>query len=351
MFFVLFLLHGSTLGKASSDANINKTPRSPLHLAARMGSIETIQQLLDTGTTIDAADEQHRTALHHATAVGQSKTVAFLLDHGADPNAQADLNITPLHLAAMGGKTEIAGLLTRRGARVSSRTRQGLTSLHLAADDRMVNCLVDAGADINALSDQGLTPLHTARQSSVARALLDRGADLRIRTPRGQTAMELASVESLETVGGFAIHSVMLGRLRGLLGQMPLSITNISESPIEQVVVTALSPACAITITPPAVPIIQSGERVNLTMTMTRNSDLAEGEHRIDLTFSANHHHVGQIDLRVDTRMHETPGDKGMIRLAKGNLRPAPSRWQYLAYAAVPILVLVGWWFLRRREP
>jgi hypothetical protein len=273
---------------------------------------------------IDIQDGAQRTALHHATAAGEEKAVALLLDHGADPNAPSALNITPLHLAAMAGKTEVAGLLTRRGARVNSRTIQGMTPLHLAADDRMVNCLVDAGADINSRSEEGLTPL--------------------------QTAMELASVESLEQVGGLAIHSVMLGRLRGLLGQMPLSITNISHNPIEHVVIIGQSPACAMTVTPPEILKIQSGERVNLTLTMIRNSDLAEGEHRIDLAFSANHRPLGQIDLRVDTRMHETPGDKGMIRLAKGNLRPAPGQWQYLAYIAVPVLVLVAWWRFRRRE-
>lgn len=347
--WVLLVLHGVTFNMVVTCGAFAET-MTALHKAVLNGANAEIEPLLLSGVAIDAQDEQQRSALHYATAMGAAKTVAFLLDHGADPNALALLDLTPLHLAAMLGKTEIAGLLTRRGARVNSRTIQGMTPLHFAADDGVVRSLIDAGAEINSTNLLGLTPLHTARRSAVARALLDRGADLRMRTPRGQTAMELASVESLEKVAGLAVHSVMLGRLRGLLGQMPLSITNISANVIEQVIVIAQSPACSISVTPAEVAQIQSGERIDLTLTMIRNSDLAEGEHRIDLTFATNHERKGQIDLRVDTRMHETPEDRGMIRLAKGNLRPAPSRWHYMGYLVVPILVLVSWWLVRRRK-
>ena len=54
-------------------------------------------------------------------------------------------------------------------------------------------------------------------------------------------------------------------------------------------------------------------------------------------------------DLKVDTTMSVTPEDRGMIRLAKGQMRPAPSRWSYLVYAIAPLLVIGAWLFLRRR--
>jgi hypothetical protein len=38
-----------------------------------------------------------------------------------------------------------------------------------------------------------------------------------------------------------------------------------------------------------------------------------------------------------------------MIRLAKGTLRPASSRWFYLVYASAPLLVVAAWLFFRRR--
>jgi hypothetical protein len=40
-----------------------------------------------------------------------------------------------------------------------------------------------------------------------------------------------------------------------------------------------------------------------------------------------------------------------MIRLAKSQVRPVSSRWFYLAYASVPLLVVAAWLFLRRRVP
>ena len=56
------------------------------------------------------------------------------------------------------------------------------------------------------------------------------------------------------------------------------------------------------------------------------------------------------FDLRINTEMREIPEDSGMIRLAKGSLRPAPSRLHYLAYLVVPLLVFVAWLLVRRRR-
>ena len=40
--------------------------------------------------------------------------------------------------------------------------------------------------------------------------------------------METAGIETFERVG-LSIHSVMLGRLRGIMGQMPVTLTNVSK--------------------------------------------------------------------------------------------------------------------------
>jgi hypothetical protein len=56
------------------------------------------------------------------------------------------------------------------------------------------------------------------------------------------------------------------------------------------------------------------------------------------------------FDLRINTERREIPEDSGMIRLAKGSLRPAPSRLHYLAYVAVPLLVFGAWLLVRRRR-
>ena len=345
------IAHEGTLA-AQGDSGVSdiRAPASALHLAAQTGNLADAKQCLSAGGQVEARDELLRTPLHDAAAGGYIDIAALLLNRGADPNARADVDMTPLHLAAMLGRAEMTGLLARRGARTDARNASGMTPLHLAADDKVVNALVAAGADISARTPAGLTPLHTARQGSVARALLDQGADMRMRNANGRTAMELAAIESLEPAG-LSIHSVMLGRLRGLVGEMPLTLTNITSQPITHLVVSARSPACEIEPEPAAVPRLLPGQNAEIALSLTRIPSVSEGEHPVYLSLTANGKKLGEIDLRVDTRTTVTLEDRGMIRLAKGQMRHASSRWFYLVYASVPLLVVAAWLFFRKRSP
>jgi ankyrin repeat protein len=334
-----------TAGTTVPDA---QAPLTPLHLAAQAGSLSQTRRLLDAGEQVDARDSRDMTPLHYAAMGGHIEVAGLLLDRGADPNARAQIDMTPLHLAAMLGQPEMTGLLARRGARTDARNTSGMTPLHLASDDKVVSTLVAAGADTNAKTKAGLTPLHTARQGSVARTLLDHGADMRIRNPQGRTAMELAAVESLEPAG-LSIHSLMLGRLRGLVGQMPVTLTNISGQPIEDLVLTARSPACDIEAEPARVLRLLPGENAEIALSFTRTPSVPEGEHPIYISIAAAGRKLGDIDVRVDTRTGVTLEDRGMIRLAKGQIRHASSRWFYLVYASVPLLVIAAWLFFRKR--
>jgi len=354
MFKVLLVAAGLLLQRPTfatgTDTGVRpstSTP-SPLHVAVRSGDLEEVRRLLDRGSQVDAADDQGRTPLHAAVISGRVEIAALLLDRGADPNARAAVQMTPLHFAAMLGRPELAGLLVRRGARTDVRNEGGETPLHLAANDKTVHVLANAGASLTARDRHGETPLHTARQSSVARALLDHGADMRIRNARGQTAMELAAVESLESVG-LSIRSVMLGRLRGLIGAMPLTLTNISSAPIRDLAFAMQSPACEADASPDHTDTLLPGQAADIIVSFTRNPTAPEGEHPLYVTVTSGGRDLGKFDLRIDTRMRETPTDRGMIRLAKGQMRPAPSRWYYLVYGAAPLLVVALWLWLRRR--
>lgn len=345
----LALPQGITLAEPAGTGMVDaQAPLTPLHLAAQAGNLSEAKRLIETGEQVDARDSRGMTPLHYAASGGHIGLASLLLDRGADPNARAQIDMTPLHLAAMLGRPEMTGLLARRGARTDARNASGMTPLHLASDDKVVNALVSAGADVNARTSAGLTPLHTARQGSVARTLLDHRADMRMRTPQGRTAMELAAVESLEPAG-LSLHSLMLGRLRGLVGQMPLTLTNITGQPIEDLVLTARSLACDVEAEPARVPRLLPGENAEIALSFVRAPSVPEGEHPVYVSISAGGKKLGEIDLRVDTRTGVTLEDQGMIRLAKGQLRHASSRWFYLVYASVPLLVIAAWWFFRRR--
>jgi ankyrin repeat protein len=334
---------------AGHTAPAAEFPMTALHEAAQRGQSSLVRQRLDAGAAVDLPGPRGMTPLHFAAAAGQLDVAALLLDRGADPNARAAGDMTPLHFAAMLAHPEMVGLLARRGARPDLRNASGLAPLHLAANDKVVNVLAAAGADVNALTSFGYTPLHTARQGLVARALIEQKADLRIRTPKGKTAMELAAIESLEKQG-LSIHSVMLGRLRGLLGQMRVIVTNVSAEPFRDLAMTAHSEACSIDVTPTVVASLLPGQNADFIWTMTRKLSVPEGEYLIPFTLTAQGRKVGDESLKVDTHQGVTPEDQGMIRLAKGQIRPSPARWYYFVYAAAPLLVIAAWYFLRRRS-
>jgi len=319
-----------------------------LHGVAERGDIGTLEQRIARGDVVDARDDRGMTPLHRAAIAGRLKAAGLLLDHGADPNARAEGDMTPLHFAAMLAYPELAGLLTHRGARTDLRNASGMMPIHLAANDKVVNVLAAAGADVDALTSKGLTPLHTARHGLVARALIEQKADLRIRTPRGRTPMETAGIETFERQG-LSIHSVMLGRLRGIIGQMPLTLTNISSQAIGDLAVSGRSPGCSVDVTPPSVARLLPGQNADYILTLIRNPDVSGGEYPVYLTLDAGGARLGETDLKVDTSTSVTPQDQGMIRLTKAQIRPASSRWYYLVYAAAPILVVGAWLFFRRR--
>jgi hypothetical protein len=334
--------------RSGTAAAESAAPASPaLTQAAAAGNADAVRSLLTGGAPVDGKDASDWTALHFAAAHGWTSIAAMLLDRGADPNARARFDMTPLHWAAMTGRAEVAGLLTRRGARADARNAYGMTPLHLAADDKVVAVLVKAGAEVNAIDDRGRTPLHTARQGKVAKALIDGRADLRIRTPQGRTAMEIAAVDTTERAG-LSVHGPMLARLRGLISQARVTLMNISTRPMDAFVLSGHSPACSVDVTPAQLPSLQPGELVDFTLTFVRSSDAREGEHPLFLSTSVAGAPLVDFDLRINTETHEIPEDSGMIRLAKGSLRPAPSRLHYLAYLAVPLLVFLAWLVVRR---
>lgn len=91
------------------------------------------------------------------------------------------------------------------------------------------------------------------------------------------------------------------------------------------------------------------GQKADIQLCYIRMPGVAEGEHPFFISVTAAGKQLGEIGLRIDTSTTETPEDRGMIRLAKGRIRPAHSRWYYLVYGAAPLLIIAAWLFFRRR--
>lgn len=72
---------------------------TPLHLAARKGSVSTVQVLCLADAEIDAQDNEGWSALHYASNHNHSEVIRYLTRHGANTALETGLKQTPADLA------------------------------------------------------------------------------------------------------------------------------------------------------------------------------------------------------------------------------------------------------------
>ncbi|KAJ6543591.1 ankyrin repeat protein, partial [Mycena vulgaris] len=128
-----------------------------------------------------------KTPLHVAAEAGNLETATLLLAAGADPTAEWEEEFyQPLHLAASNNHLAMVTLLLDHGAPIdSSNGFEGYSenALHHACRDGrldMIELLLARGAALGSYGDCG-TPLGVAVhrcQLEVARLLLQEGADV-----------------------------------------------------------------------------------------------------------------------------------------------------------------------------
>jgi ankyrin repeat protein len=140
---------------------------TPLHCAARGGSVEAAALLIERGLSVLAKDSRGDTPLHWAAAQGQLDTVRHLVQKGADVNATNLFGGTPLLVVARGKVApRVVNLLVQSGAKVNATDMSGENALHKLAwfaypkeNLKAAQMLLDAGADANAKNHDGKMPL------------------------------------------------------------------------------------------------------------------------------------------------------------------------------------------------
>lgn len=334
----------SSLAAAAPDLGAD------LRQAAARGKLSQIEDLLARGAPVDAADARDWTPLHHAVLANQADAARLLLDRGADPNYRGQFDLTPLHWAAMKSYPDLCALLMRRGARHDAKSLWGMQPLHLAGEPKVVDVFLEAGASLTAVDQEGETPLHRARAGRVARAILKQKADIRLADRAGRTPMDVVVYGDEEVRGLVVTATRKAARLRGASVTFDVEVLNISDKPIPELAVKVEdTPASTGAVRPERYAELAPGQRLVLAVDLRRKEGAAEGEYRLPFGVTSAGASLGTFELRLDNTVGATAEDQGYIRLGKGSVRPAPSRLQYLAYAAAPALLVGAILWVRRR--
>lgn len=178
-----------------------------VHLASRLGDIEILRLVLDTGVNLNRRTSEGLvvsglSALHEAVVGEHIEVVNFLLGRAADVNIKEHSGQTPLHMACQRDRTDIVELLVCRGADVNIRDDAGQSPLQvsiLRAPEETSIFLIQNGADIHIVDQEGQTPLHYASDwgsEDVIKHLIKAGAKVNLQDKAGQSSLHLAAEES-----------------------------------------------------------------------------------------------------------------------------------------------------------
>ncbi len=175
-------------------------PRSAELIAAvKFNQLETIDDLIGSGVSINAADENGDNALIYAAWDGKNDTIRFLLDRGANLNHKNNIGWNALLSAVTAGHIETVKVLLAEGADVHFTTMGGKSVLMAAARNQrpeIVKLLLRSGAKINQVNNDGWSALFYAVWygfEDIVSILMENGADLSIRDHVGNSVTNVAN--------------------------------------------------------------------------------------------------------------------------------------------------------------
>lgn len=172
----------------------------PLHLAAVLGQVDKVKELLAAGAKPDVL-RKSRTPLIYAARMGNVEVCKALIEAGANVNAVDHKGISPLSAAASARHAEVCRLLLDSGADVSIKVDDDplIFSAIIPCNSQVVEMLIDAGADVSgSVAGRGRTPLMFAVAKGMPRSLIRKmmqaGADAKAVDEDGNSALLYALV-------------------------------------------------------------------------------------------------------------------------------------------------------------
>jgi ankyrin repeat protein len=158
----LALAKGADANRRYEGADKDLAGMTPLMLAARSGTFDSVNALVDAGADVDARTATGVTALMLAAGSSAEHTLEALLSAGADLNARTDSGETALLMAVRHGDASRVHSLLEAGASPDLPDATGTTPLMAAAERSeldKVMYLLDAGAQPATPDNSGKTAL------------------------------------------------------------------------------------------------------------------------------------------------------------------------------------------------
>ncbi len=171
---------------------------STIHSAAYLGNLDEVEKFVDTGTNIDAEDQEGQTVVDMAVSGGNADVVRFLVDKGVDVNQAGESGWTPLHRAASEGRKNVTKVLIAAGANVNAKDKWGYTALHraiLSYHKDTIKLLVNKGADVNLIPEKDYPPLYYAiwfEDMDMVKLLVNKGADVNLKPEKDYPPLHYA---------------------------------------------------------------------------------------------------------------------------------------------------------------
>ena len=175
--------------------------RTLLHFAAKGGSVEIFDFLLDLGLDLRAQTKLDMTVLDIAALHGRTKLVKHIISLVPDMVGVTDHHgFTVAHYAAREGNLDILKYVVANGASAILKVQGGNTIFHLASFNghvSIIDYLMDTYPEIRTLqNDDSFLPVHLSAkcgQTETIDFFLRRGTDKSIRTIDGRSLLHIAA--------------------------------------------------------------------------------------------------------------------------------------------------------------